>query len=229
MAERRFSEDEVAQILKRAVEIQDSGTSLIAPKTGLTLAELQDIGREVGVAPEVMAQAARSVSSTVARPIRSVLGLPLGVGRSVELDRKLTDAEWDRLVVTLRETFDARGMVRSEGSLRSWTNGNLQALLEPTDTGQRLRLRTVNGSAQAWISGAVAMFGLSAVMAIAAVAKGTVVEPGFITSLATMVGLGASMFGVSALRLPRWADTRRRQMDEIAERVTSLARDLQLR
>ncbi len=79
---------------------------------------------------------------------RRVLGLPLGVGRTVELGRKLTDEEWDHLVVDLRETFDARGQVRQDGSLRQWTNGNLQALLEPTPTGDRLRLRTMNGNAR---------------------------------------------------------------------------------
>jgi len=30
-----------------------------------------------------------------------------GVGRTVDLERRLTDAEWDQLVVDLRETFDA--------------------------------------------------------------------------------------------------------------------------
>jgi hypothetical protein len=46
------------------------------------------------------------------------------------------------IVVTLRETFEARGRLQRDGSFRQWTNGNLQALLEPSATGHRLRLST---------------------------------------------------------------------------------------
>jgi DNA-3-methyladenine glycosylase II len=37
----------------------------------------------------------------------------------------LSDDQWDRLVVDLRETFNAAGIVGREGSLRQWRNGNL--------------------------------------------------------------------------------------------------------
>ncbi len=49
---------------------------------------------------------------------RTVLGLPIGVARTVDLNRRLTDEEWERLVVQLREVFNARGRTRTEGSLR---------------------------------------------------------------------------------------------------------------
>ena len=73
------------------------------------------------------------------------------MGRTVYLDRPVSDHEWDLLVVDLRETFNARGKLRQEGSFRQWTNGNLQVLLEPTDSGERLRLKTVKSGARASI------------------------------------------------------------------------------
>ena len=113
----------------------------------MTLAQLQEIGREVGIAPVMVAEAAKAID-LLGRPMsRYFLGLPIGVGRTVNLDRKLSDEEWERFVVDLRETFDARGRLKSEGSFRQWTNGNLQALLEPTPTGQQVRLRTLKGAA----------------------------------------------------------------------------------
>ena len=72
------------------------------------------------------------------------------MGRTVELPRALTDQERNRLVIDLRETFDAKGKIRDEGAFKQWTNSNLQALLEPTETGQRLRLRTVKGDARSF-------------------------------------------------------------------------------
>src|SRR2546430_5906981 len=41
-----------------------------------------------------------------AAPIRTFLGLRIGVARTVNLNRRLTDEEWERLVVQLREVFN---------------------------------------------------------------------------------------------------------------------------
>ena len=220
MSERRFSEEEVAEILKYAVEAQDSSTSLTAPNTGLTFAELNEIGREVGISAEAMQQAVRRVEHN-AQPTRTFLGFPIGVSRTVDIDRKLTDDEWDRLVADLRETFDARGVVRHEGSLRSWSNGNLHVLLEPTATGQRLRLRTVKGSARGLVTGGIAMLGAGAALLTISAVAGALGDRGFLTSVGTLMTGGIAMFGVGSFGLPAWAKLRQRQMDEIAERISA--------
>src|SRR5215203_4970217 len=131
MTERRYDQAEVAAIFERAAEATTHAGEPRQPASseGMTLAELQEIGREVGIAPESIALAARSVGVAAQASSRTFLGLPLGVARTVQLDRRLSEEEWERVVVDLRETFNARGSVRSEGSLRQWTNGNLQALL----------------------------------------------------------------------------------------------------
>jgi hypothetical protein len=218
MSERRFTEDEVAEILKYAAEEQDSGRSLTAPHNGLTLAELNEIGREVGISPEAMQQAVRRIEPAI-QPTRTFLGFPIGVARTVDIDHKLSDDEWDRLVAQLRETFDARGVVRHEGSLRSWTNGNLQVLLEPTATGQRLRMKTVKGNARGLIGGGIAVSAFGATLLTIAAATGVLHDVGLVASIGTTIAAGMGMFAASALRLPRWARLRQRQMDDIAARV----------
>lgn len=139
MADRRYNEQEVAEIFGRAAESQQDATRALPPGEGMTLAELQDIGQQVGMSAEAVADAARSLDRREPRFRRRLLGLTTGVGRSVALERRLTTDEWERLVVKVRETFDARGNVKSEGGLRQWTNGNLQVLVEPTEHGDRLR------------------------------------------------------------------------------------------
>lgn len=220
MSERRFSEEEVAAILKYATEAEQRQEAALPSGSGLTLAELSAIGKEVGISPEAMQLAVRKLDSPTGET-RTFLGIPLGVGRTIELDRKLTDEEWDRLVVDLRETFDARGVVRQEGSLRSWSNGNLQALLEPTATGQRLRLRTMKGTARRLITASLALFGITAVTAVSGAMNGRLVEPAFLSSLLTTGIIGAAMLGVGTLGLPSWARLRRKQMDAIADRVAA--------
>ncbi len=139
MVDRRYNEQEVAEIFGRAAESQQDATRALPPGEGMTLAELQDIGQQVGMSAEAVADAARSLDRREPRFRRRLLGLTTGVGRSVALERRLSTDEWERLVVKVRETFDARGNVKSEGGLRQWTNGNLQVLVEPTEHGDRLR------------------------------------------------------------------------------------------
>jgi hypothetical protein len=146
---------------------------------------------------------------------RRLFGLPIGVGRTVALQRRLSDEEWNQLVVDLRQTFDARGRLKEEGSFRQWTNGNLQALLEPTPTGHQLRLKTMKGDSSALITGGLAMLTLAAGIAIAAAFGGASLD-----SAGALAVAGLAAFGFGAIRLPGWARLRRQQMEEIAARLT---------
>jgi len=219
MAERRYSEEEVAAIFERAAQSQQSLPRQRAPNEGMTLAQLQEIGREVGIPAELVAQAAGALTVAEGRATeRKLLGLPVGVGRTVELPRRITDDEWERLVVDLRETFDARGRVREEGSLRSWNNGNLQALIEPTATGHRLRLRTLNGQARSFMgTGAALLVGGWVTILIRVLGEGA--QPGLLTKMGLLLSVGVGMFAFGALRLPSWARLRRQQMEDVAGRL----------
>ncbi|MBM3906749.1 MAG: hypothetical protein FJ363_01600 [Gemmatimonadetes bacterium] len=221
MSERRFNDEEVAEIFRRAAEVPQSAADALSPSSGLTLAEVQDIGRQVGLAPDALADAARSLERQEPRFRAKLLGLTVGVGRTVPLGRRVSDEEWERLVVLLRETFDARGRHRVDGSLREWTNGNLQILIEPTAEGDRLRMRTVNAAARAMLSTGVLMLSASAALAAVALVAGPERASGLLEPLLPLVGGGTAMLAFGARRVYGWARTRLAQMDDIARRVTS--------
>ncbi len=216
MSERRYSEQEIAAIFRAAAEQPETTEPETAAADGLTLAQLQSIGREVGLSPEAIARAAHGVDL---RPVqaRSFLGFPLAVTHTVQLQRHLTDDDWDRLVVQLREVFGARGRVRSEGSLRQWSNGNLHVLLEPTDQGHRIRFGTVHGGARAGIAAGLLLFGAAIVTAVATAVSGTLSEAA--SGIWIMVGVGVIMIANRALRLPAWARIRAQQMAALGERL----------
>ncbi len=220
MTDRRYNDDEVAAIFLKAAENPAAQPPGSSRSEGLTLAELQDIGREVGIPAEAVALAARSVDVDAGTPSTTMLGLPISVERTVELNRWLTDAEWERLVVQLREVFSAKGRMSASGSFRQWTNGNLQALLEPTATGHRLRLRTLKGSARGSIGLGLLLIGAAVVVAISGAVAGHLGSslPG--VALLSLMGLGAAAYG--ALPLPRWARLRGQQMDAIAAGLLTL-------
>lgn len=219
MADRRFDEAEVAEIFERATEAQRTGHHRLPSGEGMTLSELQAIGREVGISPEQLAQAARAIELGGQPRSRRFLGFPVGVGLTIDFGRKLSDAEWERIVVDLRETFDARGTLTHQGSLRQWANGNLQAHLEPSGTGDRLRFRTFKGDAPGMIAGGLGMFGFAAAAFIAAALSGPIDDIGFLTAMSVLATAGAGMFWSAAFRLPGWSRLRQRQMQEVAARA----------
>jgi hypothetical protein len=189
---------------------------------GMTLAQLQDIGREVGIPAELVAEAAHSLTIAEARPMeRKLLGLPIGVGRTIELPRRITDEEWERLVVDLRETFNARGVIRSEGSFRSWSNGNLQVLLEPDGKGQRVRFRTVKGNARPYMFAGLGLMGVSVATFLAGMLTPALSRPDLFEQVGMMALFGAVFFAAGAFPLRSWAKLRREQMDRLADRLLS--------
>src|SRR5205814_6170852 len=219
MAERRYNDKEIAAIFRAAAEAQQNPPHDVPRDEGLTLADLQAIGGEVGIPSEAVARAAQALDVRLDAKSRTFLGLPLGVARTVNLNRRLTDEEWERLVVQLREVFNARGRTRSEGSLRQWTNGNLQVLLEPTETGHRLRFGTVHGAARGAIGMGFAMVGVAAVVATVTALNGTFAAA--IPGLSFLAAGGATFIASGALRLPRWARIRQKQIESLGAQLAS--------
>jgi hypothetical protein len=218
--ERRYNDDEVAAIFEAAsvtpVSRGDSGAA-----DGLTLAELQAIGREVGIAPDRIAEAAVALQrSQPPIPRRTELGMPLSAAHIVEIPRPLTDREWSLVVADLRETFGARGRESSYGETREWANGNLHAYVEPTRTGYRLRLGTVKGDALALNRMGAFGIAMSAVVGVASLLSGD--PSSAVPGVVALGSMGAGAFVINALRLPRWARLREQQMKGIAERTRAL-------
>lgn len=223
MTERRYSDDEVSKILDRATEATagDRGAPLTSSQ-GTSLSELHEIADEVGIPKELITRAAASLEQGTVDPVatRRWLGQNIGVGRTVDLPRPLTEAEWNRLVVDLRETFNAKGKIQSEGAFRQWTNSNLQALLEPTETGQRLRLRTFKGNAITFQGMGLGFAVLPALMALLSSPANVDIR-----STVLLAGMGIAAFFGSRLTVPIWARTRAEQMEAIVARLKASMHD----
>jgi hypothetical protein len=211
--ERRYSDEEVEEIFRSAAS-DPVGRRGLPAREGMTITEIQAIGREVGMSPEQIAAAAARLDRTSVPSARTTaLGVPIGVGRTVDLPRAPTDREWGILVAELRETFAAHGRDSSLGAVRSWNNGQLRVVIEPTESGYRLRMRTRKTDAMLWVAiGLVLML-----FAIGALVEGTdAVEAIFLA----LGGVGALTF--NAVRLNSWASVRSEQMEQIAVRTVDL-------
>jgi hypothetical protein len=216
----RFNEDEAAAIFARAAEVEASDRHPVSGGGGMTLEELQEIGREAGLAPEAVAHAAASLRKAgTALPAPTFLRIPIGVARTVPLERPLSDEEWGGLVGELQATFNASGRVSSDGTFREWRNGNLRIFAGPAPGGYQVDMRTSRGSARSLMTagGVMAAIGATALT----VATVTVSAPGDAT---TLLAIGAGLFGAGLLQVPAWARRRREQFERIAGRLRDAIR-----
>lgn len=219
MSDRRYREDEVRKIFKLATSDRPPSAPGAPANDGLTLAEIQSIGVEVGVDSETIARAAAALDAGAGQHVRKSFGSPVELGMSVPLPRAMSDQEWEQVVALMRSTFKARGQIASTGNLREWRNGNLHASHEPFAGGYRLRLGTVRGDAA--VGPALGFTGLAA-SAASYIAHLAINDPASLAAPIVFGVFGVGSFVFNWLRLPRWARTRAQQMKQIAASVTSM-------
>lgn len=217
--ERRYGEDEIAEILERATAEREAHP-VASSGTGLTLNEIKQIGSEVGIEPNRIAEAARAMAVKTEAPVSaSFLGAPRAVSRTILIDRAPTDDEWMRVVADLRETFDAKGKLESHGALRSWSNSNLHVHVEPYGDAYRVRMSTRKGQAtQLGAMGAAFTFAglVMAVMILLGLSEASLARA------ALFAAFGLGQIGWVRATLPGWAETRAEQMEGLAERIPLL-------
>ena len=221
MTERRYEDDEVREIFSLATTGDARDQSLRIESGGLTLEELKRIGEEAGIEPARVAQAAEVLNARGhASPVQRAFGLPIGVSRLVDLPRAPTDREWEQLISQFRTTFGAQGVATASGGLREWSHGNLHISVEPGAHGEQLRLGTRNEGALVLNAFGILTGGMAVLTSAAVAAAG---KPEKVLAILTMFG-GMSLiaFATNAIRSPRWARERERQMREIAEHAVKL-------
>lgn len=226
MLPRRYSDDEVRRILALATEAEAAvGGETDRP---WTLAEVEQIGREAGLAPQSVAAAALALErQPLAAEGGRYFGLPVAVTRAVPLSRGLSDEDWAHLVAHLRQTFAAEGRVRVAGAHREWRVGNLRVTHEPAGSGALLQLRTRKGDAQAFLQIGVLLLVVALVAAVARLVGGAGVSDADAARrlvVAWSAGLGGVlMLVVGVLRLPAWARARARQFEALAAYARRIA------
>ena len=226
-SERTYNDEEVAAIIEKATRLEDrpgtSGGSQTGHEAGMTLAEIQKIGTEVGISPEVIAHSARSLATGdqgTTEVTRRFAGMPIAVGGSTELPRPLTEREWEELVVQIREHFNAHGKLDQTGSLKSWRNGNLRVQLEPSSGGQRLTLRTIKQQAMQQMMAGGAMLAGGGLLGILAMLRADA-DP--LRGALVMALIGGTFIATNLFSLRGWAGRRREQMEALMDSAVSMA------
>jgi hypothetical protein len=189
--ERRFSDEEVALILRKATQLDGPGGALEAGD-GLSLVEIQRIAKEVGIRPEVVARAAALLH--VDRPGRAdrVLGGPAAYRAEHEVAGEIAREDFGVVVDAIRRVMGEPGRVSEVLDGLEWRTGVDPAVtvtIRPRDGHTAIQVLANRGLAR---FGAYALPTMGAL--IAAGITGAIVEPGVAGGIAIMgTWIGAAL------------------------------------
>lgn len=221
MTTKRYSSDEVNELLRRALEIQRIEGSGATAR--LSQAQIEEIAEEVGLAPEYVRRAALELAEKQSRERFHLLGGPTTIDLERIIEGEMSLDKWDEMLVEMRRVFGGTGKVREVGRAREWVEGpEDQELVHVTVTpvGAQTRIRV---SERLWVW-AVSLHVPFAGLAVAPIALqyvfldlGAVPETGIALGiLATFQVVARTIFGGVARRKER---TIRRLLDQFDELV----------
>jgi hypothetical protein len=121
--ERKFSEEEVALIIKRATELQQTEQIEQEPSTALSLSQVEQIAKEAGIDPLLVRRAAQGIDrpSETNRPSPWV-GAPTRLVFERVVDGEIPVEEYESLVNEIRRTFGDNGVPSVLGRTLAWTS-----------------------------------------------------------------------------------------------------------
>ena len=121
LAGRRFNEQEVAAIIKRASELQQV-ESPAESTTGMSLAELEQIAREAGLDPALVRRAASDLDTRVSdRKPSAFLGAPTALVLERTIDGEVPQDAYEAMVLEIQRELGGVGSVSTLGRSLVWT------------------------------------------------------------------------------------------------------------
>lgn len=121
-ARRKYGDDEVQEIVRRATELEATN-----PTGAMTMGGVEAIAREVGLAPELVREAARSLRTPSSAPVldnpqrwAKLIGGPTSLGFERIIEGELPETAFPDVVDEIRRTMQHVGQVSQLGRSFSW-------------------------------------------------------------------------------------------------------------
>jgi len=129
---RRFSDDEVAAILKRTAELSASGT---VGRGGASLSDIERIAEEAGLDPSLVRRAARELGDTEPPTwVETLVGGPSRISLEAEIDGGLDPELHPELLDAIHRLLHEPGHMSAAGAAFTWSVSNQSRKLLVTVT-----------------------------------------------------------------------------------------------
>ena len=234
---RRYNEDEVREIVRRAAEAEASSPTASG---AMTVGGIEALAAEVGIAPEVVREAARSVARTPAPRAPTLpgankdnpwIGGPtrLACERLVEVE--LPEAEFPALVDEIRRILNHPGQVSQLGRTFSWSSARGAGSTRNLEVAVSVRggrtlitahesLGSLIGGIFGGVGGGVGGGGLGLVLPAGAAVLG---PAGVVLTVPLWL---ATVYGSARLIYRRTVRARARELEQLVDRLAALAEEL---
>lgn len=118
---RRFSEKEVAHIIKRASELQQEEAPTESTN-GMSLAELEQVAREAGLDPALVRRAATDLDTRVTdRKPSAFVGAPTTLSLERTIEGEIPPDEFEPMVLEMNRVLGLVGTATTLGRSLQWT------------------------------------------------------------------------------------------------------------
>lgn len=226
---RRYSEKEVAILLRRATEIQQTDPS--SPDSGgLTLAELEEIASEAGIDVSYLRTAAAELES-VGPPSKESLAQEILAGApfTIRLERRIPgqvpEDRLEELVPIIEMATDGHGQASAIGSTLTWssaTSGNTssQQVLVQSGKGETLvRMEDRMGGLAAALFGGIVGGGSGVGIGAGGAVAGALGLPAFLI-VAIPAGIIGSSYMLARAIFTAQVRRRRERMNDLMDQIT---------
>ena len=139
---RKYREDEVKEIVRRASELEASNPT---ESGAMTIGGIESLGREVGIEPAVVRSAAKSLerraslAPTTPRFVRGLIGAPTSLMVERIVEGELPPDEFPTLVEEIRRELQHVGQVSQLGWSFSWTMTRSASMRRDVEVGVTVR------------------------------------------------------------------------------------------
>jgi hypothetical protein len=236
-ARRRYSEEEVRDIVQRAAEAEASAPTASG---AMTVGGIEALAAEVGISPDAVREAARAVAATPHTPVRPRpetnrpniwLGAPTRLMLERVVEGEVPEAEFPVLVEEIRTMLNRPGQISQIGRTFSWTSagspGSTRAIeVSVAVRGGRTRLSVreslgnLIGGVFGGVCGGAGGGGMGPLIAV-------LVETGRPAALLAALPLWfATTFAVARSSYHYAVRRRRRELEGLLDRLAALAEEL---
>jgi hypothetical protein len=219
-----YSEAEFVRILRMATELQERSTGGPTSEK-LTLAEIEQIAAEVGIAPEHIAAAATLVTTEAGEQWKSWLAVPVQGQLSRVLPGSASDNAWQEIAAIIRQTLEHTGQHSYVPGALEWVHTDdlsvVRVEVSASEDRSHVQVSADHRHAAAlYLSVSPVLGACAAVLPIAALGWGEAVAPWLLFSGGAGAGFAIGWTSLKA-RSVRWQRRLRGVLQALAEHGVS--------
>lgn len=217
----RFNRDEISSILKRAAELEHKD-NVDEEGEGLTLRELQQVSREVGIDPKYVQRALDELQNSAQQRRSNIFGGPFSYNISESAEQIADEEVWEEIVSEIRRIHGGIGKTSKLGNTFEWEQrkrevGYIQIFLSPKKDHTKISINANYGYYASMIYAFTGGFGLLFLIMLF-----DEWNLPFITQIIAAVSGTMGLLGIARLYLSTWMDKKRKTYGKLINRFQEI-------